>query len=61
MDFLVQFDRKAFRLHRKYSDFKNAFLAKLLCCKSAVFCFAVLSASLPCATVSEMHVLKKTR
>ena len=28
-------------------------------CSAKVLCFAVLSASLPCAIVSEMHVVKK--
>ena len=52
-------DQIAFHLYQKIEISKTRFLQN--CVVAQVSCFTVLSASLPCAIVSEMHVLKKAR
>ena len=44
--FFMQFDRKPCKQYFKKSDFKTAFLAKLLCCKNAAFCSTFCFASM---------------
>ena len=51
-------DRIAFRLYLKIQISKTHFLQN--CAVAKMLCFTILSASLPCAIVSEMHVLKKS-
>ena len=52
-------DRIASRVYSKIQISKTRFLQN--CAVAKMLCFTVLSASLPCAIVSEMHVLKKAR
>ena len=58
--FFMQFDRKPCKLYYKKSDFKNTFLAKLLCCKHASFCSAFCFAAMR-DDVKHACIEKRTR